>query len=171
MVKGAAIFIAVLIIPTIHPLGSDPGLKSDLSFIIDHNRIGDSPQHESFAPFFAGETNEAKLVLMGYMRLYQIFISSQDMSACIFRPSCSRFGMRAISRFGIVHGGLMASDRLLRCHATGRKYYPFEMKSHLSIDYPVEYYYIGYSDKAHANGGDHQCHDSTCTKSHAGDGR
>ncbi|MBN2357699.1 membrane protein insertion efficiency factor YidD [candidate division KSB1 bacterium] len=62
---------------------------------------------------------------MAMIRFYQLFISSQqnNQSVCIFTPSCSRFGLRAIKKYGLLQGILMTSDRLQRCHGFAGKYY------------------------------------------------
>jgi len=35
---------------------------------------------------------------------------------CRFYPSCSEYGVEAITKYGIVKGGLMTSWRILRCN-------------------------------------------------------
>ncbi|MFZ4648031.1 MAG: membrane protein insertion efficiency factor YidD [Patescibacteria group bacterium] len=35
---------------------------------------------------------------------------------CRFYPSCSQYGVEAISRYGIFRGGVMTSYRILRCN-------------------------------------------------------
>jgi len=57
--------------------------------------------------------------------------------------SCSHFGMEAIQEYGILHGLLMASDRLQRCNGLSRKFYPEDPKTTLAIDFPLEAYYLG----------------------------
>ncbi len=48
--------------------------------------------------------------------LYRWVLSSQDGFDCPFAPSCSRFAEQAVTRAGVIRGGLLASDRLQRCH-------------------------------------------------------
>ena len=57
------------------------------------------------------------------IRLHREVITHQDGAVCSFQPSCSRYGLAAIRRYGL-KGLLMASDRLLRCHGGSHKYYP-----------------------------------------------
>jgi len=35
---------------------------------------------------------------------------------CRFSPTCSQYGIEAISKYGIVKGGLLAAWRILRCN-------------------------------------------------------
>jgi len=35
---------------------------------------------------------------------------------CRFTPSCSEYGVEAISKYGIIKGGLMTCWRILRCN-------------------------------------------------------
>ncbi len=56
-----------------------------------------------------------KLALL-LIRFYQRFISPGLPPACRFYPTCSEYGYEAISRYGIIKGGVLAVRRLLRCH-------------------------------------------------------
>ena len=116
-------------------------IASDLNFIINHNPI-DPVKGKEPAPFSFNQTNELKLSLMGLIRVYQLFISTQDMAVCNFTPSCSRFGMRALKDHGLLHGILMTSDRLQRCNGIGRKYYPIHPETG-KCDDPVELNFLG----------------------------
>jgi hypothetical protein len=35
---------------------------------------------------------------------------------CRFNPSCSEYGVEAITKYGIIKGGLMTSWRIIRCN-------------------------------------------------------
>lgn len=35
---------------------------------------------------------------------------------CRFTPTCSEYGAEAISKYGIIKGGIMASKRIIRCN-------------------------------------------------------
>ncbi|MEO0107784.1 MAG: membrane protein insertion efficiency factor YidD [candidate division WOR-3 bacterium] len=82
------------------------------------------------------EVSELKLAAMAGIRCYQMFISSQDMSVCNFTPTCSRFGMTAIGRYGLIPGGLMTADRLLRCNGLNNYLYPRHPETGKAIDTP-----------------------------------
>jgi putative membrane protein insertion efficiency factor len=56
-----------------------------------------------------------KLVITG-IKGYQRFISPFLGSNCRFTPSCSVYASEAISRFGVIKGGWLASKRILKCH-------------------------------------------------------
>jgi putative membrane protein insertion efficiency factor len=111
------------------------GVRADLAFITSRNRPDSVPPPEKTS-FTFQEVNEAKMSAMGIVRLYQLFISSQDQSVCNFTPSCSRFGMAAIKRYGLFAGGLMTTDRLLRCNGIGNRYYPVNPQTGKCSDLP-----------------------------------
>ena len=99
--------------------------SGDLSFITNHNPLEgtEKQEYESVSQDNGGKTG---IVFMGIIRFYQRFVSSQqnNETTCVFTPSCSHFGYRAIQTHGPLRGILMASDRFQRCHAFGKKYYP-----------------------------------------------
>lgn len=57
-----------------------------------------------------------KYIGMGLIRLYQLTISQVLPSSCRFEPSCSQYGYRAIEKYGLWRGGVMAVKRISRCH-------------------------------------------------------
>jgi len=52
------------------------------------------------------------LILRGYKRLLSPLLGTR----CRFYPSCSTYAMRAVERFGVLHGGWLSTWRILRCH-------------------------------------------------------
>jgi len=54
----------------------------------------------------------AKLLI----RAYQLVLSPLIGHVCRFEPSCSRYALEALERYGLLKGGLLAGRRLLRCH-------------------------------------------------------
>jgi len=126
-----------------HPAGftENINIKGDLSFIIEVNSPIKTCTREDVN---SKEIKEIKLITMGFIWLYQLFISTQDLPVCNFTFSCSHFGMAAIKKYGILHGTLMTSDRLQRCNGFGRKYYPLDSQTGLAIDYPIEKYFLGH---------------------------
>lgn len=108
--------------------------------------IADAQQRKSEAAvpraanfFRAKETSELRLVLSAVVRAYQLLISSQDTDACNFEPSCSRFGMLAMQRFGVARGFLLTADRLTRCNGATDRHYERSQQSSKHLD-PVDSY-------------------------------
>jgi len=59
---------------------------------------------------------------------YKEYISSQDVDACVFYPSCSVYTMESIEKKGTVKGLLEGIDRMLRCHPfVSKQDYPYNM--------------------------------------------
>lgn len=125
-------------------LSSSMEIKNQMDFISALNPIVTSEIDERFVSLFdLNQTSELRLAFTGIIRFYQIFISTQDVPACNFTLTCSRFTTKAIQDYGAIQGILMGGDRLQRCFGLSRKYYPIDFKTGLAIDYPVEVYYIG----------------------------
>ena len=53
------------------------------------------------------------------IRGYQLFISPLIPGTCRYWPSCSAYGMTAISRHGALKGGWLTLWRFLRCNPWG----------------------------------------------------
>jgi putative membrane protein insertion efficiency factor len=53
------------------------------------------------------------------IRFYQAAISPLLPASCRYRPSCSRYALRAIELHGAGRGGWLALRRILRCHPFG----------------------------------------------------
>ena len=120
--------------------------QDDLAFILRSRTPAIIAKEESFLRALESGT-ELRSAVVGLLRFYQIFVSSQDTSICNFTLSCSQFGMAAVQKYGILHGLLMASDRLQRCNGLSRKYYQQDPKTTLAIDFPLEVYYLGWVKK------------------------
>ncbi|MFL2983704.1 MAG: membrane protein insertion efficiency factor YidD [Candidatus Neomarinimicrobiota bacterium] len=52
---------------------------------------------------------------------------------CQFYPSCSNYGAQAINSHGIIIGGIMTSDRIIRCN-------PFAYNYHLALNRPFKFH-------------------------------
>lgn len=57
------------------------------------------------------------------IRGYQIGLSPFLPSSCRFHPSCSRYGIEALDRFGLIKGLWLTTWRILRCNPFGGKGY------------------------------------------------
>lgn len=56
------------------------------------------------------------------VRSYQLHVSSRrSRPVCHLSPSCSRYGLQALSSYGVVRGGLRIARRLRECRAAGRE--------------------------------------------------
>jgi putative membrane protein insertion efficiency factor len=55
-------------------------------------------------------------LLLGFFRLWQLLASPTYGQTCRFYPSCSAYGVRAVSEHGAVRGGWLTVRRVLRCH-------------------------------------------------------
>ncbi len=83
---------------------------------------------------YSGELKAISSVLFIF---YKEFISSQDINACVFTPSCSVYAIESIKRKGIITGAMAAMDRMTRCNGLAYGYYDTDKKTNLNID-PVD---------------------------------
>ncbi|MFV0559693.1 MAG: membrane protein insertion efficiency factor YidD [Enterococcus sp.] len=57
-----------------------------------------------------------KKLLIGFVRIYQRFISPLFPPSCRYYPTCSNYMVEAIQVHGALKGTLMGTSRILRCH-------------------------------------------------------
>ena len=57
-----------------------------------------------------------KKLLIWLIKGYRTFISPLIPPTCRFQPTCSKYGLEAIQRFGPWHGSYLTIKRILRCH-------------------------------------------------------
>ena len=57
-----------------------------------------------------------RALLIGAIRGYQLALSPLLGPRCRFYPSCSKYALEAVARFGALRGGWLAARRLARCH-------------------------------------------------------
>ncbi len=57
-----------------------------------------------------------KKIALGLIRGYQYIISPLFPPSCRFTPTCSRYAIEAIERYGFVKGVFLAIKRIARCH-------------------------------------------------------
>lgn len=55
-------------------------------------------------------------VLIALIRVYQWLVSPLLGPRCRFHPSCSRYAVTALRRFGAVRGTWLTLRRVVRCH-------------------------------------------------------
>ena len=58
----------------------------------------------------------AREVAIAPIRVYQKLISPAFPRRCKYEPTCSRYAVQAIRRYGILRGSVLAGWRLLRCN-------------------------------------------------------
>ena len=58
----------------------------------------------------------ARSVVIAPIVFYQRFISPGLPRRCRYEPTCSRYGVQAIQRYGILRGLVLAGWRVLRCN-------------------------------------------------------
>lgn len=57
-----------------------------------------------------------KQVLVGLIRLYQLFISPLKGQSCRFYPTCSEYSVQALQKYGLIKGIWKSIKRILKCH-------------------------------------------------------
>ena len=58
-----------------------------------------------------------KRILLSCIRFYQKHLSGlKGYSSCKFHPTCSRYAIEAIEKYGALKGGFLAIRRILRCN-------------------------------------------------------
>jgi len=142
--NGTRVFLAAMVVGVASTIlscsASFAQELTELAFILSCNPIQDIPGADRVrAHFDLSHVPGTKLLLIGAIRFYQLFISPQDMPACNFVPSCSQFGAEAIKRLGILRGILLTSDRLQRCNSMSTSRYHTDQKSGKLVD-PVRLY-------------------------------
>jgi putative membrane protein insertion efficiency factor len=59
-------------------------------------------------------------IFIHLIKFYQLSISPLLPMACRFTPSCSQYGIEAISKYGAIKGGWLTLKRIASCHPWGR---------------------------------------------------
>jgi len=57
-----------------------------------------------------------RYLMLGLLCAYRAFVSPFLPPACRFEPTCSRYMIEAVRKYGAVRGVFMGVRRLLRCH-------------------------------------------------------
>lgn len=57
-----------------------------------------------------------KKILIGMIKLYRKYISPMKRTRCPYIPSCSAYGLEAITKYGAFKGGILACWRIIRCN-------------------------------------------------------
>jgi putative membrane protein insertion efficiency factor len=57
-----------------------------------------------------------RAIAVAPIRFYQLVVSPALPRRCKYEPTCSRYAVQAIRRYGILRGSVLAAWRLLRCN-------------------------------------------------------
>lgn len=76
------------------------------------------------------------LLMLGFVRFYQLVISPLLGPRCRFQPTCSHYAIEAIQSHGGLKGGWLAAKRIARCHPWGGfGYDPVPQSDHACADH------------------------------------
>jgi putative component of membrane protein insertase Oxa1/YidC/SpoIIIJ protein YidD len=81
--------------------------------------------------------NELSFIFSTVFVIYKEILSSQDIDACVFTPSCSVYAVESIKKEGVIKGYFNAIDRLTRCNPGPKKDMPIDLSTGKYFD-PVE---------------------------------
>lgn len=56
-----------------------------------------------------------KYAVLGFLRLYKMFLSPFLPPACRFEPTCSEYARQAVEKYGAIKGSWLGIKRILRC--------------------------------------------------------
>ncbi|NBH82709.1 membrane protein insertion efficiency factor YidD [bacterium C-53] len=55
-------------------------------------------------------------IFIWLIKFYKKYISPMKTTKCPYIPSCSDYGLEAVTKYGVWKGGCMACWRILRCN-------------------------------------------------------
>lgn len=113
------LILFILFTPFLYAQESD-----SLHFIVNHNPVNTTAYPATTGGLILNETNDITLFFSLLQKIYQTFISSQDIPSCNFYPTCSSYAVQAVKKYTPLLGVIMAADRLLRCNGQDLHYYP-----------------------------------------------
>ncbi|QBC43828.1 membrane protein insertion efficiency factor YidD [Iodobacter fluviatilis] len=58
-------------------------------------------------------------IIVALLTLYRFTISPLLGPRCRYTPTCSQYGIEAVTRYGVIKGGWLTTRRLCRCHPWG----------------------------------------------------
>jgi putative membrane protein insertion efficiency factor len=114
------------------------GYHCKAQFVNDIKRVDSlfmSVPKVNYKVFAKGDKNEIESTFSTMFIVYKNFVSSQDIDACVFQPSCSVYAIECIHHDKSKFIAFMKiSDRLMRCH-------PLVSKGSYKIDTVTGKYY------------------------------
>lgn len=57
-----------------------------------------------------------KQIIIYLIRFYQKYISPMKVTKCPYCPTCSAYGLEAVSKYGAIKGSALAAWRIMRCN-------------------------------------------------------
>ena len=57
-----------------------------------------------------------KNIMIWFIKFYRKYISPLKSTKCPYFPSCSEYGLEAVSKYGAFKGGILALWRIIRCN-------------------------------------------------------
>ena len=107
--------------------------KSKIAKLMELNRP-DNHSH-NFSSYLKNSNNELEATAAILFIGYKNFFSSQDMSSCVFTPSCSVYAIESLQHDNLLKAYLKIFDRLARCHPFVRQgEYTFNMQTQRYYD-------------------------------------
>jgi len=117
--SGVLLFF-ILFMPALS-FGQEIDLKSDL-LLADSIAKEQIPAIEKRAYIYKHQpktflnSNPVSLLFGGSLYVYQNHFSQHLSASCLYHPSCSDFGKKAVQEFGLIKGTFLSLDRLNRCN-------------------------------------------------------
>jgi uncharacterized protein len=78
--------------------------------------MSSTASHGSSPARVHGLARAARIVMVTPIVVYQRVVSPAIPRRCKYEPTCSRYALEAIGRYGILRGLVLAGWRLLRCN-------------------------------------------------------
>ena len=57
-----------------------------------------------------------KKLFIYLIKFYKKYISPLKSTKCPYIPSCSEYGLEAVTKYGVIKGGFLALWRIIRCN-------------------------------------------------------
>lgn len=101
------------------------------------NLFAEKSHNHNWGDQIKNNKNELTFIFSAFFVIYKEIVSSQDIDACVFTPSCSVYAIESIKQKGAIIGFFTAIDRLTRCNPGRNKNMPVDLETGKYYD-PVE---------------------------------
>ena len=140
------LYVLVILVSANQASFSQDFLKTDLE-LIRNERMEKTDHQKSVRPYiYSANTpaytrfNPVNMVFGGLLFFYQNALSQQFSATCLYHPSCSEFSKQSISRYGLLKGIFLSSDRIMRCNRiAATSIHPIRIENNRVSD-PVLFY-------------------------------